>query len=160
MDLYESITNRIIAQLEAGTVPWRKPWKSSGGLPRNLISKKPYRGVNLLLLGMFNHENPFYLTYRQAQLFGGHVRQGEHGVPIVYWNISKKETTDEQGGVEEERFAFLKHYTVFHVSQCELPPELLPVMLKVDPPNRFFPAETCEQIVATEGRYNAPPAWV
>ena len=46
--VYEVITERIIAMLETGTVPWQKPWKVATGMPRNLVSKKPYRGMNVL----------------------------------------------------------------------------------------------------------------
>jgi antirestriction protein ArdC len=46
MDVYNVITERIIEKLEAGTIPWHKPWRSIGA-PRNLISKKFYRGVNV-----------------------------------------------------------------------------------------------------------------
>ena len=47
---YERITERIVTLLEQGTVPWHKPWKVKTGLPRNLVSKKPYRGINVFLL--------------------------------------------------------------------------------------------------------------
>jgi TfdA family taurine catabolism dioxygenase TauD/antirestriction factor ArdC-like protein len=46
MDVYQIVTDKIVGMLEAGVVPWRKPW-SSAGLPRNLVTKKPYRGMTI-----------------------------------------------------------------------------------------------------------------
>ena len=74
-DIYTTITERIMAALEAGRIPWQKPWNAQEGQPRNLISGKPYRGVNLLLLAN-EGGSPFWLTYRQAQEIGGHVKAG------------------------------------------------------------------------------------
>ncbi len=62
---YEIVTQRIIEQLEAGTLPWAKPW--AVGQPANLISRKPYRGINALLLGTMPYGSPYWLTYRQAK---------------------------------------------------------------------------------------------
>lgn len=59
--VYDQITERIITLMEQGTVPWRKPWKSQSGMPRNLVTKKPYRGINVLLLHAMNYESPFWL---------------------------------------------------------------------------------------------------
>jgi len=107
---YERITNAIIQRLEQGVVPWRRPW--THGPPRNLVSRKPYRGVNALLLGAQGHEQPWWLTYRQAQQLGGHVTRGEHGTTIVYWQPQRQ---DEDGTMQR---AFLRAYTVFNVAQC------------------------------------------
>ncbi len=74
--VYEVITDRIVTQLEGGTVPWRKPW-NAGGFPRNLVSRREYRGVNVFLLSCAPYGSPFWVTYRQAQELGGHVRRGE-----------------------------------------------------------------------------------
>jgi antirestriction protein ArdC len=66
-DVYQAVTDAIIAKLKQGVVPWQKPWKSSeAGSPRNLISKKAYRGINVFLLGMQGYGSPYWLTYKQA----------------------------------------------------------------------------------------------
>lgn len=54
LNIYESVTNRILEQLESGVIPWRKEWKASAGsgLPSNYTSKKAYRGINVLLLAL------------------------------------------------------------------------------------------------------------
>ena len=69
--VYEVITERIIAMLAAGTVPWQKPWKVATGLPRNLVSKKPYRGMNVLLLHAMSYESPFSRMKSGAQALRG-----------------------------------------------------------------------------------------
>ena len=119
MDVYRIITERIVSQLETGTVPWHRPWKSggAGGAPRNLESGRAYRGVNVFMLSSLGYSSPWFLTYRQAQERGGHVRQSEHGAPVVFWTWRDKRSTE--GTEETERYAVLRYYTVFHVSQCD-----------------------------------------
>jgi len=109
---YQRITNEIITRLEAGTVPWRRPW--TRGPPRNLASGKPYRGTNALLLAAQTYEQPWWLTYRQAQRLGGHVQRGEHGVQVVYWQPA---TTHNQGNAQRS-YPLLRTYTVFNLTQC------------------------------------------
>ena len=75
--VYDIVTERILAELEKGEVPWRKPWRTLP--PANLVSKKPYRGINFFLLSLAGYGSQYWLTYRQAQALGGNVRKGEHG---------------------------------------------------------------------------------
>ena len=86
MDIYAIVTEKIINLLESGVVPWRRPWTSTG-LPRNLVSKKPYRGVNFFLLSASKYVSPFWLTIRQANELGGHVRKGEESTIVVFWKV-------------------------------------------------------------------------
>lgn len=113
---YDRITDRIIALLEQGTVPWHKPWKVSTQLPRNLVSKKPYRGINVFLLIALSYESPFWLTFRQVAALGGSVRKGEKACPVVFWKQLKVE---DQGSTEPRRVPLLRFYHVFSVSQCD-----------------------------------------
>ncbi len=83
MDLYSIITDRIIEKLEQGTIPWHKPWQSIGA-PRNLVSKKPYRGVNVWLLAAQGCTSPYWATIRQINELGGQVRKGEKATPVVF----------------------------------------------------------------------------
>jgi antirestriction protein ArdC len=71
--VYEIVTSRILAELERGVVPWRKPWRTLP--PANLISKKPYRGINVFLLALAGYGSQYWLTYRQAQALGGNGPQ-------------------------------------------------------------------------------------
>jgi antirestriction protein ArdC len=114
--IYEQITDRVIVLLEKGTVPWRKPWTTQAGFPRNLVTKKPYRGINVFLLHAMSYESPYWLTYRQAQELGGNVRKGEKACPVVFWK--QLEVEDKKTG-ETEKIPMLRFYYVFNASQCD-----------------------------------------
>ena len=86
---YQSITDRLVELLEEGTIPWRKPW-NSGEPCQNLLSKKPYRGINPFILNCQPFGSPFWLTFRQAKSLGGHVRRGEKGTPIWFWEVVRE----------------------------------------------------------------------
>jgi antirestriction protein ArdC len=117
-DTYQIITDRIIAKLEQGVVPWKHytTLRSDECAPRNLLSNRPYHGVNFFLLSMMGYQSPYWLTYRQAQELGGNVRKGEHSVPIVYWNFVERE--DKETG-ETKSVPFLKYFSVFNAEQVE-----------------------------------------
>ena len=123
MNVYEIITSKIIEKLEQGIIPWRKPWNAQTGYPRNLITGKEYRGVNVFLLASQGYESPFWLTFRQAQEKGGSVRKGERSTPIVFWNFVER-TNPESGKMEE--VPFLRYYSVFNSAQIDgiqVPPQ-------------------------------------
>jgi len=135
-NLYTQVTDRIIAELEAGRVPWVQPWDGSkldGGLPRNAGTGRRYSGINVLILWATVFERGFgtqgWLTYKQAQALGGNVRNGETGTTICYADRFTPKSRDEQrdqGSDEQQRqVAFLKRFTVFNVDQCEGLPEAL-----------------------------------
>ena len=113
---YERITERIVTLLEQGTIPWHKPWKVNTGLPRNLVSKKPYRGINVFLLMAMSYESPHWLTFRQAIQLGGNVKKGEKSCPVVFWKLMKNE--DEESA-EPRKAPLLRLYHVFNIAQCE-----------------------------------------
>jgi len=113
---YDRITERIVALLEQGTVPWHKPWHVTTALPRNLVTKRPYRGINTFLLMSMAYESPNWLTFRQAVQLGGSVKKNEKSCPVVFWK--PMEVKDQESG-ETERIPFLRLYHVFNVAQCE-----------------------------------------
>jgi antirestriction protein ArdC len=113
---YERITGQITALLEQGTIPWHKPWKASTGWPRNLVSNKPYRGINVLLLHCMSYESPYWLTFRQATVLGGTVRKGEKACPVVFW---KRLTVGEKDTTEQRHIPLLRYYSVFNLAQCD-----------------------------------------
>jgi len=115
MNVYEIITGRIIEKLEGGTAPWCKPW-TGGEMPRNLITEKVYRGINLFLLNMQNFTSPYWLTFNQCKEKGGVIKAGQKATPIVYWNI--KEYEDEETG-DKKKAPLLRYYNVFNSEQCE-----------------------------------------
>jgi antirestriction protein ArdC len=108
-NIYQAVTDRILAQLEQGVIPWRKTWK--GSEPLNYVSRRQYRGINLLLLPYGGE----YLTFKQAKESGGYIKKGEKSHMVVYFNFTEK--TNENG--EVENIPFLKYSNVFHISQCE-----------------------------------------
>lgn len=91
---YERITERIITLLEEGTVPWRKPWSGHEDWPRNLVSGKEYRGINVFMLGSAMYASPWWLTFKQAKDRGGNVKKGEKGFPYIFWNWTEQEDKD------------------------------------------------------------------
>jgi len=151
MDIYAIVNEKIINLLETGVVPWRKPW-TSAGLPRNLISKKPYRGVNVFLLSAAKYVSPFWLTLRQANELGGHVRKGEESTIVVYWKVDDVIQRGEDSDVEEpeakpRRRFLLRFYRVFNLEQCELPPVVMDKLSKIET-HQHDPIEAVEKIIA------------
>jgi len=120
-DIYQEVTDRIIAALEEGTTPWVQPWRSIGmsGDLRNGTTGHVYSGINVLLLGMELAANgwsdPRFMTFRQARTAGGSVRKGETGTLITFWKSLVKEGDDG----ERKAFPMLKHFHVFNVAQCD-----------------------------------------
>jgi antirestriction protein ArdC len=151
MDIYAIVTEKIINLLESGVVPWRRPWTSTG-LPRNLVSKKPYRGVNFFLLSASKYVSPFWLTIRQANELGGHVRKGEESTFVVFWKVDDaKQSTeglDNEGtdGKTRRRF-LLRYYRVFNLEQCELPQGVFDKLPKIET-HDHDPIEAAERIIA------------
>jgi antirestriction protein ArdC len=110
-NIYEMVTNKIIEKLEAGTVPWRKPWNGSKGPAVNWKTQKAYRGINVMLL-----EPGEYLTFKQATEAGGKVKKGAKSEIVVFWKWYEKE--DKTTG-DVEQIPTLKYYRVFNINQCE-----------------------------------------
>jgi len=140
-DVYALVTNRIIKQLEAGIIPWKKPWASTG-FPKNLISKYEYRGINVFMLASMRYIQPYWLTFKQLKSLGGSVIKGEKACPVVFWKWLEKENDEEE---KSEKYPLLRHYWVFNVQQCKgidkKIPEL-PVRQK-----EFEPIEEAKSIV-------------
>lgn len=129
-DLYQEVTDKIIAQIEGGKIPWIKPWTNSGhgGIPYNAITGKEYRGINTMLL-IAPGEGEGWLTYNQARDVGAQVRKGEKGSMIVFFKPWKVE--DKNASADSEKttktIPILKYFTVFHTSQVDnLPAKYLP----------------------------------
>jgi antirestriction protein ArdC len=138
--LYEEITNKIIAELEAGRLPWVQPWGSSGvsaplAMPKNAATGRGYSGINVLILwGAVVHHGfatQSWLTFRQALGLGGNVRKGERGTTVVYADRfvpDDERRRSRETGDEAVAIRFLKRFTVFNAAQCEgLPQGLVAV---------------------------------
>ena len=142
VSIYDEVTQRIIAELEGGRVPWVQPWDARGAsagvaLPRNAASKRTYSGINVLILwgAVIAHGWPSqsWLTFRQAQAAGGQVRKGERGTTVVYADrfvpkdadaVTGAGATDGGAPADAPRaIPFLKRFTVFNLAQIDGLPE-------------------------------------
>ncbi|WP_426435615.1 ArdC family protein [Bradyrhizobium genosp. P] len=133
--LYTEITDKIIAELEAGRIPWVQPWgtaaiKAPLGMPRNASTQRGYSGINVLILWGTVIERGFsgqsWLTFRQALGLGGHVRKGEQGTTVVFADRFVPEGERQRAaetGEEPGAIPFLKRFTVFNTNQCDGLPE-------------------------------------
>ncbi|MHB1872572.1 MAG: ArdC family protein [Steroidobacteraceae bacterium] len=135
--LYAEITDKIIAELEAGRLPWVQPWGAPGtaaavGLPRNAATGRRYSGINVLILWGAVIERGYcgqaWLTFRQALGLGGNVRKGERGTTVVYADRfvpeAERERADRDGD-EPSAIPFLKRFTVFNTDQCDGLPDTI-----------------------------------
>lgn len=149
VDPYAVITDRIIAELEAGTVPWRKPWRSVGGFgPTSMSTGREYQGVNVLMLTItavtMGYGSMYWGTYRQIKERGGQVRKGEHGTDVVLLKpVTKKSNED---GVEDKTFWMLRLFNVFNAEQADWPEGSNPPVEPEALPHTFAPVELAERI--------------
>ncbi len=111
MDIYTTVTNRIIAQMEQGIIPWQKPWVANSKAVSHATGKA-YSLLNQMLLGKPGE----YLTFKQCQAAGGKVKKGAKSCMVVFWKWIEQE--DEETG-EKKEVPFLRYYNVFHIDQCE-----------------------------------------
>ena len=122
IDVYQHVTDKIVEALETGTVPWRNPILGSqqDAWPRNLVSDKPYRGVNTFLLALtswsIGYASPYWLTFRQAQARGGIVRKGEKSTLVVFW---KQLVVEDKESGKKKGVPMIRHYRVFNSEQCD-----------------------------------------
>jgi antirestriction protein ArdC len=145
LDVYQLVTDQVIALLEKGIVPWQKPWNSAG-MPMNLVSKRPYRGINLWLLNALSYELNLWVTFEQLKKIGGSVIKGEHGQVVVFWKMVKKVPEELDGAGKAKMVPLLQYYKVYNVAQCRnVPKNLIPVVdASVKP---IDPIAECEAIL-------------
>jgi len=126
-DVYQKITDQIVAALEQGVRPWHQPWKvehGAGRITRPLRGNGiPYQGINVLMLWSAAIEKgyaaPIWMTFKQALDLKANVRKGEHGSFVVYADKIIRAETTESGEEAERAIPFMKGYTVFNVEQID-----------------------------------------
>lgn len=159
-DIHQTVTDQIITALECGTRPWHKPW--SGGNVEGRIARPlrhngvPYQGINILMLWGAamdaGYSSPYWLTFKQAQEIGAHVRKGERGSMVVYASTFTKTGQDDGGDEIEATIPFLKSYTVFNAGQIEgLPAHYYAAALAPQPEAPFARIEAAERFFAAIG---------
>jgi antirestriction protein ArdC len=156
--LFHEITDKIIAQIEAGTIPWVQPWAGGPALsmPCNASTRRGYSGINVLLLwdALFarGYDRNGWLTFKQALALGGAVRKGERGTTVVYADrfIPRKKSEAASGEDATPRsIPFLKRFTVFNIAQCDgLPAD---VTNTPAPVSRMFPVEAADALITATG---------
>jgi antirestriction protein ArdC len=157
-DHYQEVTDRIIAALEAGTPPWRRPWDpdKAGGpaMPRNAATNHRYRGINVLTLGMstlaFASGDPRWATYKQAEDRGWQVRKGERGTTGYFFKRLelRDDTKPEDDEDAVKRIPLLRAFTLFHASQIDGIPDYVPPTIEEAP---WRAPEAVEIILANSG---------
>lgn len=138
-DVFAIVNTLIIQQLEQDVIPWKQTWRNLGP-PRNLITGRPYRGINHLLLGFLNYASNEFLTFRQVKDLGGSVKKGEKAHLIVFWHWPEKAIEEKE---EERRKPILRYYFVFNRTQCNNLPSVDEVPVTINDP-----IEVCEEIIA------------
>jgi antirestriction protein ArdC len=163
--VYETVTQSIIEELKHNLVPWIRPWKSAAStFPHNVVSQRPYSGVNILLLWATAAEreyaNPAWLTFKQAAALGGTVKKGEKATAIVYADTVKKREANDSGEEVEKSMSFLKFYNVFNLDQtCGLPNHLYAIPEQKPIGARLFHVEVFLRRIAAEIRHGGDKAY-
>lgn len=147
-DIYAEITDRIIAALEAGIIPWEKPWTGTGDGAISHDSGKPYSLLNQFLLGKPGE----YLTFTQIKKEGGKLRKGSKAKMVVFWKMYQKDKTDKDGNVVRDAngmpvaksIPVLKYFNVFHIDDCD---GIEPKWSKDEPVNDVKPVEKAENVL-------------
>lgn len=134
-DYYAEITQKIVAALESGPPPWRKPWdpeKAAWSGPLNAVSGHRYRGINTLVLGMaslaMGGGDPRWLSYKQAREKGWQVQRGARATTAIFFKrVELKAGDATSSSLDETRtIPVLRGYPIFHASQVEGIPEYVP----------------------------------
>jgi len=118
--IYQEVTNSIIEQLEKGAAPWIKPWSADSTADKNIVSQKPYAGINRLILGMSamsqSFNTPVWGSFKQWQALGASVKKGEKGTKIIFYSPVTKEN---KATGDSETYNLIKAYFVFNASQVD-----------------------------------------
>jgi len=128
----------IVAELEKGTAPWRKPWKSRAPGLQKRSTGDAFTGINAILLSTISlgrdYGSPYWFTFNQALDMGANVRKGEKGSPAILYKTRLVEG-DKDEGSDDRVLRFLKSYSVFNAEQIDgLPPSYHPVTDFSEPP--------------------------
>lgn len=151
--IYDMVTEKVVVEIEKaikaiengeiGIAPWKRPWFQNG-IPQNLITKKPYRGMNVFLLSLMGYSSPYFVTFNQAKKLGGKVKTGEKGMPVIFWKWIVVDKDNDGNKLDKPKsIPFLRYYTVFNVSQCEGFEDKIP-QAKI---REFNPIQDAERII-------------
>lgn len=146
--VYSLVTDKILEQLHKGVVPWKQPW-GEAPIPQNFITKRPYRGINLLLLGMLPYPTNYFLTFEQSKSIDATIKKGERAHLVVFWKRVLKQRAENEAQPEQELSeykAVLRYYKVFNIAQCNgIPEDKIPTMQTLGSNGAI---ETCEKVLS------------
>lgn len=156
-EIRQNIADAFIAALDAGTIPWRKPWAVTGRKDwrghHNLTTGRPYSGVNPMILGLRamgeGWSSMGWATFKQIKAAGGTVRKGEKGTQVVFW---KKLKIEEKDSGEEKVIPMLRYFIVFNRDQCDGLPDVVEPIEDDEGEPEFMPDELAELIVESMPR--------
>ena len=117
-DIYEMITERVIAEMEKGEIPWKKPWFNVNDGAFSHRDGRCYSLLNQIMLGN-NHE---YVTWKEIQNEKGKLKKGAKAKQVVFWSILEKTDTDKDGKEVKKSIPFLRYYNVFDIADTDLKP--------------------------------------
>lgn len=122
IDVYQLVTEQMLAALDREIIPWRKPWNGEDAQPMNGMSGNQYRGVNPFLLSAAmqcaGYDDPRWITFKQAKDAGGSVKKGEKSSIVTFWKFLEYDK-EVDGEIQKAGFPMLKYFSVFNVEQCE-----------------------------------------
>ena len=148
-DFYQDVTNRIVTSIEAGVVPWIRPWSVSDQRPKNAATNRLYRGINALLLGLeaqaHGYASSAWLTYRQAAALNAQVRGGETGTSVVLYKLHEVDDAKTEG--EKRIIPLMRTFTVFNVAQIDG----LPAPVEPPKPVAWNPHLEAELLLSASG---------
>ncbi|MDA8151960.1 MAG: zincin-like metallopeptidase domain-containing protein [Acidithiobacillus sp.] len=146
-DILDGVVKRVDDALASGQkLPWQKPWEPQYGamsMPHNPVTGKMYSPGNTMILSIaamdHGHEDPRYMTYKQARDAGWSVRKGEHAAAHIYAPITKM-LDDEKTGTEQQKLVGYRGVALFNAAQIDgIPPmaivpesERLPKTIELD----------------------------
>lgn len=113
-NIYEEITNRLLAEMEKGVIPWHKPWTCTDGAVSH-ANGRPYSLINQAMLGYGGE----WLTFTQIKKEGGSIRKGEKSRWVVFWKMYEKEKTKADGTKVIDVIPILRYYHVWEIAQCD-----------------------------------------
>ena len=129
-NVYEMITDKFIKIMEAGQIPWQKPWFGISDVAFNRVTGKSYSLLNQMLLSKPGE----WASFKQWSTLGGKIRKGEKSEFVVFWKILKEKTESEDGKTTVKTIPLLRYYPVFHISQIEgVEPKERAEMNHIDP---------------------------
>lgn len=164
LDLYQRVTNQIVAAIEKGAGKWEMPWHRAGGpltKPLNAVSNRPYRGLNVLVLWAaaqtHGYGSRYWATYRQWQGEDCQVKKGEKATCVVFYKqLNNDDDNSEESEIGQRRRLMARAFFLFNAEQVQGWSK--PVPQPADPVLRLESAERLVTATAADIRFEGDAA--